>query len=84
MFSIQSELVFRISYLSSRFLDLDENGFRKVKRLYNARSKAIHAGISPSVEIIDETAALLHALILKCVSSGELPSEDKLLFQTNA
>ena len=83
LFSVQSELVFRISYLSSKFLDFDENGFRKVKKLYTARSKAVHAGISPSAEIVAETAALLHKLILKCVSSGELPSEDKLLFQTS-
>lgn len=75
-----SELAHRISTLSALFLEDDAKKARKIKKLYNARSKAVHEGKVKNPDDITESATLLHDLILKCVESHNLPNEEKLLF----
>lgn len=81
LFGVQSELVFRISTLSALFLKGGKQEQSKIKKLYSARSKAVHEGKQPFIADVSASAELLHALIRKCVERGQLPSEDNLLFE---
>lgn len=74
------ELAHRISTISSLFLERDAEKARKIKNLYNARSKAVHEGYVKHSSDVDESAVLLHELILKCVETHSLPDEEELLF----
>lgn len=87
LFNVSSEVSFRISLYIAHFL-ADRDGmkaneiFKKTKKLYNARSSAVHGNkmkdsISSSVE---ESAMLLNQLILHCAEKGELPNIEKLVF----
>lgn len=81
IFSVRSELVFRVSTLSALFLKGGKQEKARVKKLYSARSKAVHEGRQPSSTDVVASAELLHALIRECVERGQLPSEDDLLFE---
>lgn len=80
LFGVQNELVFRISTLAALFLGGGKQKQQEIKKLYNARSKAVHEGKQPSESCVSDSAELLHALILECVERGCLPNEDSLLF----
>lgn len=80
LLGVQAELSFRLSYEISLFLNLDQEGYKKVKKLYNERSKAVHARGQVSPELVMASANLLKELLIRCGELGELPDEDKLLF----
>lgn len=80
LFGVQNELVFRISTFAALFLGEGKQKQREIKKLYNARSKAVHEGKQPPESCVSDSAELLQALILKCVERNHLPNEDSLLF----
>lgn len=80
LFGVQYELSFRVSLLISKLLDTGPEGQRQAKKLYVARSKAVHEGSVKDSSVVSETADLLHGLILECVELGRVPSEQELLF----
>lgn len=80
LFGVQNELVFRISTLAALFLGGGRQKQQEIKKLYSARSKAVHEGKQPSESCVSDSAGLLHALILECVERGCLPNENSLLF----
>lgn len=80
LFRVQAELRFRISLLTSKFLDGDADEYIAIRKLYDDRSKAVHEGIVKSKVAVESTAALLHKLILKCIEINDLPNEKDLLF----
>lgn len=75
------ELAHRISIISALFLERDAEQARKIRKLYNARSKAVHEGHANRSNDVNDSAILLHDLILKCVETHGLPDEEKLLFR---
>jgi hypothetical protein len=86
LFGVDSELVFRISLYTARFLAADDSAgrktlFEKVKELYKLRSKAVHGGTvkgDPN-ESVRETERLLRSLLLKCIETGALPNVVELV-----
>lgn len=80
LFGVRSELVFRVSTLAALFLGGDKQKQQEIKKLYRARSEAVHEGKQPSESCVSDSAKLLQALILECVERGCLPNEDGLLF----
>lgn len=80
LLGVQSELSFRLSYEISLFLDLDQEGYKRIKKLYNERSKAVHAREQVPSERVAASANLLKDLLIRCGELGELPDENKLLF----
>lgn len=89
LFNVSTEVSFRVSLYIAHFLaghneQEASNLFKKVKKLYNMRSSAVHGNkikedISSSVE---ESAFLLNRLIMKCAEIGSLPDLEKLIFST--
>lgn len=80
LFGVQTELSFRLSYEIALFLNLGQDGYKRIKKLYNGRSKAIHAREQVSSELLKASADLLKELLIRCGELGELPNENKLLF----
>ncbi|WP_166544928.1 HEPN domain-containing protein [Acutalibacter sp. 1XD8-36] len=87
LFNVSTEVSFRVSLYIARFLagrdDIKANEiFKKVKKLYNMRSSAVHGNKMKEdiSSFVDESAALLNQLILRCAEIGELPNTDKLIF----
>ncbi len=83
LFHVDGEIRFRLSACIARFLGGDDAAARKlifdqVKRLYNARSAAVHGGVlkgEPNA-MVAESAELLRRLIRHCVESGDIPPKD--------
>ncbi|MBD5445152.1 MAG: hypothetical protein HDR29_06325 [Lachnospiraceae bacterium] len=87
LFNVSTEVSFRVSLYIAHFLagqdDIKANEiFKKVKKLYNARSSAVHGNkIKDSISsYVEESAALLNQIILHCAEIGELPDIEKLVF----
>lgn len=87
LFDIHSEISFRLSLSIAKFLEPSNSAknivvYKKVKNLYNYRSKAVHGAPSqPSRETVLATIGLLNLLIKKCITTGALPPKtEKLLF----
>lgn len=80
LFGAQAELSFRLSYEIALFLNLGQDGYKKVKKLYNERSKAVHARGQVPFGLLVDSSDLLKRLLIRCAELGELPNEDKLLF----
>jgi hypothetical protein len=85
LFGVDSEVVFRVSLYTARFLaphDESERSkiFANVKRLYKIRSAAVHGSkMKGDVQLaVQESAELLRRLIRRCVENNELPSVDSL------
>lgn len=83
LFGIKSELTFRISYEAAVLLDIGLEGYKKIKKLYNERSRAVHSNSQIDNSIVQESAELLRSLVLKCSILGSLPKEEALLFPEN-
>lgn len=87
LFNVSTEVSFRVSLYIALFLAGNNQQeasdlFKKVKKLYNMRSSAVHGNkikedISSSVK---ESAYLLNRLIIKCAEIGSLPDLEKLIF----
>ena len=80
LFSVDSEIVFRVSLYVAKFLapeDLPRQRllFEQVKRLYKTRSQAVHGARikGDSHAQVEETAELLRVLLVKCVELRALP-----------
>lgn len=88
LFDIESEIAFRLSLYISNFLLSGKKGkeemFKKVKKLYNYRSAAVHGSkLKDDLGImINDSAVLLRRLIIKCIDDNNIPDADKnsLLF----
>lgn len=85
LFGVDSEVVFRVSLYTAKFLAPNDTFvqrqiFADVKRLYNVRSKAVHGGRlkgDPS-NSVSESVELLRRLIVACIEGKRLPSVDHL------
>lgn len=80
LFGIDSEVVFRVSLYTARFLAPDDEServkiFADVKRLYKQRSAAVHGSkMKGDLQLaVQESAALLRRLIRRCAEDSELP-----------
>lgn len=80
LFGIDSEVVFRVSLYTAKFLAPDDTServkiFADVKRLYKQRSAAVHGSkMKGDLQLaVQESAALLRRLIRRCVENKELP-----------
>ena len=80
LLGVQNELSFRLSYEIALFLGLGQDGYKKIKKLYNERSKAVHAREQVPSELLVASADLLKKLLIRCGELRELPDEKKLLF----
>lgn len=86
LFGVDSEIVFRVSLYTAKFLAPDSTLvqrkiFSDVKRLYTVRSKAVHGGRfknDPS-DSVAESVELLRQLIVACIEGNRLPSVDQLV-----
>jgi hypothetical protein len=85
LFNINSELSFRLSLYISRFLEGDNEErkkliFKKVKDLYNQRSKAVHGAgdVNNLQESVHDSAQLLRRIIFHCIEQNNLPIIDDL------
>jgi len=85
LFGIESEIVFRVSLYTARFLEPDDETerlkvFAKVKSLYKHRSAAVHgsnikgdAGLA-----VKDSAELLRRLVRQCSEMNQLPDIETL------
>ena len=81
---VKSELNFRISLLASKLLGTGAEGQRTIKKMYSARSKAVHEARPVDDKEVVQAAALLHKLILKCVELRHVPNEAEVLYPHDA
>jgi hypothetical protein len=86
LFSIESELAFRMSLYCARFLapsDLDELRaiFAMVKKLYRIRSQAVHgARLGEDINVaVADSSELLRRLIRRCIEVDSLPQTEDLV-----
>lgn len=87
LFDVSTELSFRISLYAATFLsDKDRASakalFSSIKKLYSARSSAVHGGKikGNEADLVKQSAQLLHSLIRKCAEINSLPDIDVILF----
>jgi len=80
LFGVDSEVVFRVSLYTARFLAPDDESertkiFADVKRLYKQRSAAVHGSkMKGDLQLaVQESANLLRRLIRRCIENNELP-----------
>lgn len=86
LFAVDSEIAFRVSLYTAKFLapgnaDMQRETFAAVKRLYGIRSKAVHGAKlkgEPS-ESVKESAILLGSLVRTCIEREQLPIVDELV-----
>jgi hypothetical protein len=86
LFNIRSELIYRISLLASAVMAPRGterlNKFKKIKKLYGVRSKAVHGESLTEAELqtgIIESFELLRLLLLDTIEKGKVSSEDDYL-----
>lgn len=86
LFKVSSEIKFRISLYIAFFLHSESSEKRKkvfelVKKLYDSRSAAVHGGkLKGTIEsAVEESAAILQKLVLRCVENGGIPAEMDLV-----
>lgn len=87
LFGVTSELVFRISLYIANFLsaDIQEANllFSKTKKLYSARSSAVHGNKTKKIDenqAVSDSAELLKRLIRKCIETNRMPVPEELTF----
>lgn len=78
LFGVDQELAFRLSLYTARFLAPADDGerqriFAATKKLYRARSAAVHGSPLKAGSGINDSAALLSALVRECVTRGSVP-----------
>jgi hypothetical protein len=85
IFSIDAELRFRISAYVAAYLRERGNGrlnlYKRMKKLYDLRSKAVHGGKLSDDDIADhvkEVREILAECLVKIVQNGSIPSQDVL------
>ena len=85
LFEVQSEIVFRLSLYTARFLEPDDETrrlqvFADVKHLYKKRSVAVHGSrVKGDLKAaVTDSSELLLRLLRRCVVNGELPRTETL------
>jgi hypothetical protein len=85
IFGASTEIRFRLSLYTARFLYPDNIGERQktfddVKRLYNTRSQAVHgAKIKKDIGgAVGESAQILREILIRCIEKKSLPIENEL------
>lgn len=85
LFGIDSEIVFRVSLYTARFLASDDQAerlqlFSKVKQLYKQRSAAVHgAKMKGDIKTaVKQSSDLLGRLIRRCAEINRLPDTESL------
>lgn len=85
LFSIDSELSFRISLYAAKFLHPNDASratkeFKLVRRLYAQRSKAVHGGEMKGDPhtVVSDSARLLLSLVIECVARQGIPQPEDL------
>ena len=85
LFGIDSELAFRISLYTARFLAPSDGSerstvFASVKQLYKLRSKAVHGSDMKGdlQRAVEESADLLRRLVRRCIENNQLPPVEAL------
>ena len=90
LFDVNSELRFRLALLAAAYLEKPGPDrlalYRRIKKLYDYRSKAVHGGATSDDLLIDhiiEVRGILSGLMCRMTESGELPTtaefEERLL-----
>lgn len=87
LFGVTSELVFRISLYIANFLSDNiqeaQSLFSKVKKLYSARSSAVHGSKMKKIDenqVVRDSSELLKRLIRKCTETNRMPVPEELTF----
>lgn len=84
LFGVNSELRFRLALLAAAYLE--ERGpdrlalYRRIKKLYDYRSKAVHGGATSDDLLTDhiiEVRGLLSRLMCRMTEAGKLPTTDE-------
>lgn len=84
LFGINSELRFRLALMAAAYLE--EKGpdrlacYRRVKKLYDYRSKAVHGGVTSDKLLVDhiiEVRTLLSRLVCRITEIGTMPTVDE-------
>jgi hypothetical protein len=85
LFSIESEIVFRLSLSIATYLHAPGEErlacARKIRKLYRARSKAAHGGANQGGNYNEElfdTQETLRALLIKSVETESVPDKDQI------
>jgi hypothetical protein len=84
LFGVDIELSFRLSLYAARFLSprsrtRQKTIFDSTKRLYSARSKAVHGGkLENASQSVEKSVDLLRKLVMKCAVRESLPKTDEL------
>lgn len=85
LFAIDAELRFRVSALVATALELRGEArlalYRRMKGLYNVRSKAVHGGEATEEQLtlhISEVRSILSRLLIKAMESGKVSTHDEL------
>lgn len=85
LFGISTELVFRISLYAAVLIE--ERGdkrihmFKKVKSLYNIRSKAVHGEPIENEKLLEGmngSFQILRELLFSCIKRGKVPNEQEI------
>lgn len=86
LFGVDSEIVFRVSLYTAKFLAPDnklaqQKIFSEVKQLYSVRSKAVHGGPlkGDPRDSVAKSVDLLRQLIVACIEGNRLPPVDQLV-----
>lgn len=79
LFLIERGIKRTLSAAASRFLIGNDDMVDEIKRLYEARCKAVHELKNSPNALLDSSSKLLHNLILKCIEQRRLPNVDNLL-----
>lgn len=90
LFKSNTEIRFRISlyianYLEGNDVEKAKELFKKIKKLYDSRSAAVHGGkIKDDIgDLAMQSALLLNRIIRRCAELGSLPDTEKLVFPSS-
>lgn len=87
LFNVSTEVSFRVSLYIAHFLSRHNEQeasklFKRVKKLYNLRSSAVHGNKMKDdvFSSVEESALLLNRLIVRCAEIASLPDVENLIF----
>lgn len=88
LFAINSELLYRISLLASTIMAQRGaariEAYKRTKRIYGVRSKAVHGESLSDTKLIDglhDSFEILRTFLLDCVSRGKVRKEEDYLLE---
>ncbi len=84
IFGITSELRYRLAIEIAAYLEVDNkdrvNLYKKIKKMYDIRSKAVHGSNIDEkiiIEHIKETKSILRRILIKSIEANNLPSHEE-------